>query len=48
MESVRAQQSLQRFGLFDLLGKDRLCFSVADAVAKAEPAGSPRPDSRLN
>jgi MFS superfamily sulfate permease-like transporter len=48
LESVRAQQSLERFGILDLLGKDRLCFSVADAVAKLAAAGSPRQESRLD
>ena len=37
LESVRAHQALERFGLLELLGKDHLFLSVADAVAAIGP-----------
>jgi hypothetical protein len=32
LESLRAQQALLRFGILDLLGKDRIFHSVDEAI----------------
>jgi MFS superfamily sulfate permease-like transporter len=40
LESARARQSLERFGLIDLLGRDRLFLSVAQALAARSGGGA--------
>jgi MFS superfamily sulfate permease-like transporter len=37
LESVRAQEALQRFGIVDLLGEDRFFHSVDEAIRRLAP-----------
>jgi sulfate permease, SulP family len=42
LESIRAQNSFKRFGLFDLLGEHHIFHSVAEAVTTLQPSAGGR------